>query len=263
LKPGVKRNEWHPAFVESMKTHFFVYGDQLAYTAERNLTSKPLQMDLLIIKKQADLVIDKSIGRYFRGYNVLEYKRPDDYVSIVNFQKVCAYAWLYASLENLLERDITITFVQTSHPRKLLKHLRDELHCTLKEPSEGIYVTELSNMLLQIVEVPKLDDHDSFWVKNLSNELDAQTFEQILNECGPYELDAYLYVLIRANPDILKEVNQTMPTTLEQVLKEIGFTDRIKMEDAVGMLKERIPIDVIARCTGLPIAKIEALQTSQ
>ena len=55
------------------------------------LGSRPMRVDLLI-KKDRDLVIHKNIGQIFRTYNFLEYKDPDDYISVDDFYKVYAYA---------------------------------------------------------------------------------------------------------------------------------------------------------------------------
>ena len=65
--------QWHPAFQAAM------------------------QIDLLIIKMEQGKRIEKSIGRLFRRYNIIEYKGPSDYLSINDFYKVTAYACLYQS----------------------------------------------------------------------------------------------------------------------------------------------------------------------
>jgi hypothetical protein len=44
---------------------------------EYQLTTEPLRVDLLIIKKSRDLVIDKNIARIFRSDNILEYVRHE------------------------------------------------------------------------------------------------------------------------------------------------------------------------------------------
>ena len=43
-------------------------------------------------------MIQKNIGRIFRQYNIVEYKSPDDYLSIDDFYKVYAYCCLYKSI---------------------------------------------------------------------------------------------------------------------------------------------------------------------
>jgi hypothetical protein len=63
------------------------YQDVLTFEPEYQLTDEPLKMDVLIIKKERDVVIDKNIGALFRKDNIVEYKSPDDYVSVEDFIK--------------------------------------------------------------------------------------------------------------------------------------------------------------------------------
>ena len=60
----------------------------------------------------------------FRSVNLPEYKSPGNYVSIADFYKVYGYACLYASFERVPITDMTITFVESRHPQKLLDHLK-------------------------------------------------------------------------------------------------------------------------------------------
>ncbi len=48
-------------------------------------------MDLLIIKKPANVQIENEIGHIFKKYNVVEYKSPDDSLSIDDFYKTTGY----------------------------------------------------------------------------------------------------------------------------------------------------------------------------
>jgi hypothetical protein len=48
-------------------------------------------------KKAKGAVIKKNIGVIFREHNLLEYKSPDDCVSVEDFYKVYGYACLYAA----------------------------------------------------------------------------------------------------------------------------------------------------------------------
>jgi hypothetical protein len=67
----------------------------------------------------------KNIAAIFRSENLWEYKSPDDRVSVANFYKVYGYACLYASLNAVPVSGITITFVASRRPRKLLKYLEE------------------------------------------------------------------------------------------------------------------------------------------
>ena len=86
-------------------------------------------MDVLIIKKVRDIAIQNRIGRMFRTYIIIEYKSPDDYLSINDFYKVYGYACIYQSdtdrVNEVDPKELTITFVCSHYPQRLLRHLKD------------------------------------------------------------------------------------------------------------------------------------------
>ncbi|MDR1108940.1 MAG: hypothetical protein LBL19_07895, partial [Spirochaetaceae bacterium] len=53
---------WHLAFLQAIQLELIDYKDSLQFTAEAPLTTAPLRLDLLIIKKPPSLVIDKNIA---------------------------------------------------------------------------------------------------------------------------------------------------------------------------------------------------------
>jgi len=65
---------WHPAFIEAIQLELEDYGDFLEFHPEYQLTSEPLRVDCLVIKKPPDIVIKKNIAAIFRDVNLLEYK---------------------------------------------------------------------------------------------------------------------------------------------------------------------------------------------
>ena len=66
----------------------------------------------------------KNIGKIFRKHNIIEYKSPDDYLSIDDFYLVYAYACLYKSdtlsIDEISAEEITITFVCSKYPKTLI-----------------------------------------------------------------------------------------------------------------------------------------------
>ena len=90
---------WHPAFVEAIKLELEDYGDSLVFYPEFQLTAEPLRIDCVVVKKTTDIVIKKNIAAIFREVNLVEYKSPDDYISVDDFYKDYAYTYLYASFE--------------------------------------------------------------------------------------------------------------------------------------------------------------------
>ncbi|MDR0653411.1 MAG: hypothetical protein LBG12_08925 [Synergistaceae bacterium] len=70
--------QWHPAFYEAIQAELVEYRDVLHFEAEHQLTTEPLRIDVLIIRKQPDAVIRKNIAAIFRTINICEFKSPDD-----------------------------------------------------------------------------------------------------------------------------------------------------------------------------------------
>ena len=72
----------------------------------------------------------KIIGRIFRKYNIIEYKSPDDYLTVNDFYKVYGYCCFYqADTENvlaILPEELTITFICNHYPRMMIQHLKKQ-----------------------------------------------------------------------------------------------------------------------------------------
>ena len=67
--------QWHPGFYAAAELELSDNQDDLLFQTEHNLSRKPLQIDLLIIKKKKNISIKNEIGAIFRGYNIIEYKQ--------------------------------------------------------------------------------------------------------------------------------------------------------------------------------------------
>ena len=59
-------------FVHAVRLYLMDYEDYIEFNDEFQLTRKPLIIDLTVVKKPDDLVIDNNIGRFFRKHNILE-----------------------------------------------------------------------------------------------------------------------------------------------------------------------------------------------
>lgn len=102
-----------------------------------------MRIDVLIIKKHVEEDIQKNIGRIFRDYNIVEYKSPDDYLSVDSFYKVLGYACFYKSdvqyVDAIKVEEITISYVSKKYPRKLIKHLKEVRGYEVVQNSKGIW----------------------------------------------------------------------------------------------------------------------------
>ena len=77
----------YSAFCAAAELELRLNKADLEFKREYNLSKKPLQMDLLIIEKRKNAQIQNEIGTIFRGHNVIEYKSPDDGMTIDDFFK--------------------------------------------------------------------------------------------------------------------------------------------------------------------------------
>ena len=76
--PGPRKTQWHLPFCASMQLELKEYKSILEYLMEYALSTKPLLIDLLVIKKLRGIEIENEIGCRFRSHNVIEYKSPDE-----------------------------------------------------------------------------------------------------------------------------------------------------------------------------------------
>jgi hypothetical protein len=224
-----KRIPWHPAFVVALMLELEQYQDVLEFTPEYQLTLEPLKIDVVVIKKTKHVVIKKNIAAIFLEHNLLEFKSPTDHVSVDDFYKVYGYACLYASLNQVPITGLTITFVESRHPRDLLTHLGEVRHYAVENRSPGIYTVEGDVMPIQIIDSRELPEDENLWLKNLDNELDVPRINRITVEIDRQgkaaRIGAYLDVIARANPEMLQEAMKMSESTLtlEQVFENVGW----------------------------------------
>ncbi|MCH3964283.1 MAG: hypothetical protein LKE46_08380 [Clostridium sp.] len=174
---GKGKIKWHPAFAAAVQLELKEYRKYLEFVTEYQLTQEPLRIDILVVKKLKDIEIDKSIGRIFRKYNIFEYKSPTDYISIDDYYKVKAYAYLYKSLTEGTNRinidEITITLTSNKYPEKLMDYLKGRQQgVSIENPYNGIYYIRNTDIETQIVISRELDNSEIRYINLLQVEHD-------------------------------------------------------------------------------------------
>lgn len=123
-----KKIQWHAAFCSAVELELRRNRNSLSFDIEHTLNTKPLQIDLLVIKKPKDVQTENDLGKIFREHNILEYKSPGDKLDEDVVLKVFAYACLYKVQEEKLGEisidEITLTIVRETKPIQLIKKLR-------------------------------------------------------------------------------------------------------------------------------------------
>ena len=69
------KKQWHPAFAAAIHIEMEDEAEYLEIEAEHMLSNKPMQIDLLVIKKKQEVQLKKNIARIFREHNIMEYSR--------------------------------------------------------------------------------------------------------------------------------------------------------------------------------------------
>lgn len=222
--------QWHPAFYSAIQLELMKNKDQLNYFNEYTLNTKPLLMDVLIIRKSSDIPIANEIGRIFRKHNILEYKSPDDEMGIDTYFKTLAYACLYkttgTTVNSIKAEDITITMIRDSMPRKLMKYFHKKNY-EVSNPYAGIYYIQKDGFFpTQLIVSQKLALHQHQWLRALTKQISKDTARQLLYSIdrlsGKSEreaADSVFTVSYRANKECYEDLQKEGSNMYEALME--------------------------------------------
>jgi hypothetical protein len=247
MEKRVDEIRWHPGFYGAAELEFKQNKKDLEFEREYNLSKEPLRIDLLIIKKHTDVAIENEIGCIFRKFNILEYKSPDDEMSIDDYFKVIGYACFYKSLGTTVDEvpaeELTVSLFREAYPRELIKKLK-ELGATVEKKFPGIYyVKGVSCFKSQIVVIRQLDKETHSSLRVLSKCVTEEDVRRFLTETQNLEIpgdkdnvEAVLQVSILANNGIYEKIKEEMQMceALERLMK-----NELDAKEAAGIAKGR------------------------
>ena len=171
---------WHGIFYEAIELEFTDYASQLHIESEHLLSKQALQIDVLVIKKDKALKIEKKIGRIFKGHNILEYKSTTDNLTGNDYQKVVAYGLLYASFQNVDIDDITLTMVIPHISPIFRKYLLEKRGFELISVHDAITHINGDTFTIQIIEQSKLSSTESLFLSNIKKNIPKEDIYNIL-----------------------------------------------------------------------------------
>lgn len=231
--------QWHPAFGAALQIELGEEAKYLKFETEHLLSKKPMQIDVLV-KNDKCIQIKKNIGRIFRQHNIIEYKSPEDTLTIDDFYKTYGYACIYKSetekVDFIPAKEITITFVCYHYPFVMLKKLKEERGITVKQSEKGIYYLNGDAVPIQLVIVPKLSKENNYWLNNLRNNLKAggeirEFIEQYEKNKTSELFQALADTIMRANWKELEEERKMC-----DALKEL-FADDLRESELKGKIE--------------------------
>lgn len=170
---AAKDIQWHPAFVSAMNLELLENRKDLVFEREYNLNTKPLEIDLLIIKKKKEVSMQNEIGHFFRKYNILEYKAPGDHLDVDSYYKAVAYGCLYKAYGDTVDErkadDITVSLLRDAKPEGMLRYLADA-GTNIKNVQPGIYYLSGNKILFptQIIVIKELQEKSHAYLRVLT-----------------------------------------------------------------------------------------------
>ena len=223
--------QWHPGFFAGIELEFKSY--QVEIEKEYQLTRGPLQIDLLIIKKLTDERIDNDIGRIFRRHNIIEYKSPDDELSIDVYYKVQAYASLYKASGNSVNEipadSITVTLFRDTYPRTLMELLK-AAGSNIQEKYPGVYYVSGNTLFPTQIIVSsrfKKREHSGFQIlsRNAPREeviAFLQNAARATDQGDRARVDSILQVSVSANYELYQDIHKEdiMCEALKDLMKD-------------------------------------------
>lgn len=264
-----KALQWHPAFYAGIRIELEEEADKLIFENEHQLGTKPKEIDVLIIKKNPNDKITKNIGRIFKGHNIVEYKSPEDYLSVDDFYKVYGYACFYKSdtlhINEIRADDITITYVCHGYPRSLFKHFRKERNFVINECEPGIYYIMGDVMMMQIIITSELSEETNLWLHNLTNNLkENETANKLIREYGKHKdnelYESVMNIIVKANEKRFEEVDKmcdALRKIYEKNLEERMMKER--MEERTALILRALKKNdckTVAEFLGMPLEEV-------
>lgn len=223
--------QWHPVNYAGLQIEFEDEKKYLSFEDEHQLGTKPMAIDILIIKNTEGYKVKKNIGRIFRKYNIIEYKSPDDYLSIDDFYKVYGYTCFYKAdtptVNQIEVNELTITFISRKYPRKLLRHLELERGFAIQKIESGIYYIVGDAIPIQFIVANKLSQTENLWLKGLTNQLHNYELTAALTK-DYYEhkqntlYESVMDIIMRANKKQFEEANNMCEAMKEFIWEHYG-----------------------------------------
>lgn len=228
---------WHSAFYAGIQIELEDDADNLVFENEHQLSTQPMEIDVLIIKKETARPVKKNIGKIFKKYNIIEYKSPDDSLSVDDFYKVYGYTCFYKAdvryINSIPAEELSITFVSERYPRKMIEHLKKAKKYELVEEEKGIYYVKGDLIPIQILVTKKLSMGENLWLKSLTNKLhEPKAAEKLIENYMEHKTSSLhrsaIETIMRANQKLFEEVNGMSDIFMEIVQEK--FDRKLKEE---------------------------------
>ena len=275
--------QWHPAFCAAAGLELQENIDALELTPEYNLSKEPIRIDLLIVKDRKKLgKIKNEIGHIMRTYNVIEYKSPEDGLTIDDFYKTIGYACLYKgygeNVDKIPVNELTASLFREAYPREMFLALKRHGH-EIEMVYPGIYyITNNLPFPVQVIVTKELKKETHSSLRILSNNAEREDVERFLEMSvriktpwGRNNVDSVLQASARANFELYENLRRE--SAVSSVFREL-FRDEVEeMEESgfragqaqiiIKMYKNGFTPEQIAAATDKTLEDVNSILSSK
>ena len=184
-----------------------------------------------------------------RTYNVIEYKSPEDALTIDDFYKTVGYACLYKGYGERVDavpiNELTVSIFREARPEKMFLTLQRYGH-KIEERYLGIYyVTEHLPFPAQIIVTQELEPGEHRSLRILSNHAKKEDIEEFLRNVEEMNtprdrqnVEAVLQVSVKANDELYREIRRdaNMCDALRELMKD-DLEDARKLGESEGEVR--------------------------
>lgn len=262
--------QFHPGFYGAVELEFRLEATELEFHIEYNLSKEPLRVDLLVIGKSDDIQLTNEVGDIFKRYNIIEYKSPDDGLTIDDFFKAIGYACLYKALgktvNQIPEEQITVSLFRDTFPQELFNKLKESGRMVTKKFPGVYYITGNIPFELQIVVMSQLGQEKHSALRILSKNAREEDVRRFLGEAvalkeqgDKLNADAVFQVSISANKELYEKIrsDEDMCKAMEELMQDVI----VKREKEAG---ERASIEAtIETCRDFNLSNSEIVEKLQ
>ena len=226
--------QWHQGFCGVIEWDLRTCKQDLTFETEHELSKKPLRVDMLIVKKNKDIELKASYARAFRQFNVIEYKSPEDGLTIDDFYKAIGYAMLYKGLGetvNAIPADkLTVSLFRHGKPRELFRCLSEEAGVSVERRYPGVYAVSGYHIPVQIVVTKELAKEERSALRLLTYKVDEEEtvrflrdMERLTDPGDRNNARAALEVIVAANLPLFQRLRRE--GNMEQVMRVVFGDD--------------------------------------
>ncbi len=218
--------EYHYGFYAATHAEYHAFREALDFLQEQELGIKPVKLDMLIIRQDEPNPLKDPIGKFFRKYNILEYKSPEDGLTIDDFYKVQAYACLYKSMGKTVDEipggALTVSIFRHKLPRKMFEAL-ERTGLEVAEDHPGVFhIRGPLTVPAQVIVTSGLPAGEYTAFKLLAKDATREDIIQFMtarDAYNPEDVRTILRVSMAANKGIYQKLKEEGP--MEDVFKEL------------------------------------------